>query len=182
MRTVVVDLETGNFRSDIGVLTIACFGELDSNGKIKSIQTRTIQDIGRGTVAQRERMLALWTVEQWQAADIVIGQNHQGFDKTFLQGVMLRHGIQDGILAKRIMIDTYQTGKGRFGMSMSMANLVDVLGLGAKDAPHKKDWRESNAGDPASLERIKERCISDVKLTALMWAKLKPTYMIRFGK
>lgn len=133
-------------------------------------------------MAQRERKLALWAVARWTEADVLIGQNHQAFDQKFLQGVMLRHGIQDGILPKRILIDTVQAGKGRFGMSMSMANIVDVLGIGKKDAPNKGDWRNANAGDPEAIARIKERCESDVKMTAEIWRAFKPTYYARFGK
>lgn len=144
--------------------------------------TEDIQSIGKGTVAQREKKLAQWTVDQWTDADIIIGQNHKAFDQKFLQGVMLRHGMQNGLLPKRILIDTYQTGKGNFGMSMAMGNFVDVIGIGKKDAPEKGDWREANHGDPEALARIVERCISDVKMTSEMWRILKPTYMMRYGK
>lgn len=161
---------------------MASFGELSSDGTVTLVESRDILDIGKGSVAQRERKLALWAVDQWGSADIIIGQNHKAFDQKFLQGVMLRHGINDGILPRRILIDTYQTGKGNFGMSMGMGNVVDVLGIGQKDAPEKGDWREANTGDPEAIARIRERCESDVRLTAEMWKVLKPTYMVRYGR
>lgn len=176
-----MDFETTGFRSDIGTLIVACFGELDADGNITTILTEDIQSIGKGTVAQREKRLALWAVDRWTEADILIGQNHKAFDQKFLQGVMLRHGINNGILPRRILLDTYQIGKGNFGMSMGMGNFVDVLGIGKKDAPEKGDWREANHGDPEALARIRERCVSDVKMTAEMWSVLKPTFMSRKG-
>jgi DNA polymerase III alpha subunit (gram-positive type) len=182
IKTVVVDLETTNLRSDIGTLIVACFGEMDTDGNVTTLETRDILDIGKGSVAQRERKLVLWAIEQWSNADIIIGQNHKAFDQKFLQGVMLRHGIMDGILPKRILIDTYQTGKGSFGMGMSMGNVVDVLGIGKKDAPEKGDWREANTGDPEALARIRTRCESDVVMTGEMWRRLKPTYMVKYGR
>jgi hypothetical protein len=133
-------------------------------------------------VAQREKKLALWAVDRWSEADILIGQNHKAFDQKFLQGVMLRHQILNGILPRRILLDTYQIGKGMFGMSMSMANFVDVTGIGKKDAPEKGDWREANHGDEEAIERIRERCESDVKMQAAMWKALKPTYYHKYGK
>lgn len=182
MKTYVVDLETTDLKADIGTLIVACFGELNSEGKIVKMHSRTIGDMAGKTVAQRELNLVLWTIEKWEEADVIIGQNHKAFDQKFLQGVMLRHGINNGILAPRILIDTYQTGKGSFDMSMSMANLVDILGIGSKDAPEKSQWREANHGDPKAMERIKQRCISDVRMTAEIWNKLKPTYMRKYGK
>lgn len=182
MRTYVMDFETSDFRPDIGTLLVACFGEITSTGVMRKMYTQTIDTIGKGTVAQREKMLAEWAAAKWQEADILIGQNHKAFDQKFLQGVMLRHGIQNGILEPRILIDTLQIGKGSFGMSMSMANIADVLGLGKKDAPEKGNWREANHGDPASLERIKDRCEADVRMTNLIWQKFKPLYFRKFGK
>ena len=182
MRAVVVDFETTSFKSDIGTLIVCCYGLLDDNGGIAKLYTEDIQSIGKGTVAQRERKLAQWSRDQWAGADIIIGQNHKAFDQKFLQGVMLRHRIDDGILPKRILIDTYQTGKGSFGMGMGMANVLDVFGLGKKDAPEKGDWREANHGDAAALARIRTRCETDVVNTAKMWALFKPTYFHKYGR
>lgn len=180
MRTVVVDLETSDLRADIGTLLVACFGELDATGVVTEMRTQTIQTVGRGSVEQREKRLAKWAAEQWNYADIIIGQNHVGFDRHFLDGVLFRNQLP--MLQKRILIDTYQTAKGKLAMGTSMRNMVDIMGLGAKDAPTKEAWRLANHGDHDSLARIKERCVADVILTAKMWDRLKPLYFERFGR
>lgn len=180
MRTVVVDIETSDLRADIGGLMVSCFGELDANGKIVQMRTMTIDTVGGGSVAQREKKLAQWTKEQWEGADIIIGQNHVAFDRHFIDGVLFRYRIP--LLERRILIDTYQTAKGKLGMGASMRNLVDIMHLGAKDAPSKDDWRNANHGDKAALKRITERCESDVKMTAEMWDRLKPIYMSHYGR
>ena len=180
MRTCVMDIETSDLRADIGGLLVACFGELDSNGKIKDLRTKTIDTIGKGSVAEREKLLVQWTKEQWENADIVIGQNHVGFDRHFIDGVLFRYRMP--LLQKRILIDTYQTAKGMFAMSGSMSNMVDIMHLGQKDAPSKDDWRLANHGDKAALARITMRCESDVRMTAGMWDRLKPVYMQRYGR
>ncbi len=145
------------------------------------METRTIHDF-QGSTAQREKQLCLWTVKQWEAADIIIGQYHSVFDQKFLQGVMLRHKIQNGLLAPRILIDLVMIARGNFAMSMSMANVLNVLGLGSKDAPNKSDWREANHGDPAAVKRIAERCKSDVRNTVKIWDEFKPLYYRKKGK
>ena len=175
-----MDIETSDLRADIGGLMVACFGELDSNGKIRVMNTQTVETIGKGTVAEREKRLVLWTKDQWEHADIIIGQNHIAFDRHFIDGVLFRYKLP--LLQKRILIDTYQTAKGQFAMSGSMKNMVDIMGIGSKDAPSKDDWRNANHGDRAALARITTRCESDVKLTAEMWDRLKPIYMTRFGR
>lgn len=180
MRTVVMDIETSDFRADIGGLMVACFGELDADGNISELRINNLDTMGGGSIAQREKRLVEWTKEQWEYADIIIGQNHIAFDRHFIDGVLFRYRLP--LLKKRILIDTYQTAKGQFAMSGSMKNMVDIMGLGSKDAPSKEDWRNANHGDKAALARITGRCVSDVELTAKMWTRLKPIYMTRFGR
>lgn len=175
-----MDIETSDLRADIGGLMVACFGELDSNGKVSDLRTQTVDTMGRGSVADREKRLVMWTKDQWEHADIVIGQNHVGFDRHFIDGVLFRYRLP--LLQNRILIDTYQTAKGKFAMGASMKNLVDIMGIGSKDAPSKEDWRNANHGDKEALARITERCESDVKLTAEMWERLKPVYMMKYGR
>lgn len=175
-----MDFETTDLRSDIGILIVACFSELDADDNIVKTETQTIQSIGKGSVAEREKKLAKWAYTQWSKADIIIGQNHIGFDRHFLDGVLFRHGLD--MVPKRVLIDTYQTAKGQFQMGSSMGNMVDIFHIGSKDAPSKDDWRKANHGDSAALERIKERCVSDVVMTAALWRRLKPVYMRRWGR
>lgn len=180
MKTVVMDYETSDLRSDIGTLLVACYGVLDDEDNIKELKTKTIQTIGRGSVADRERKLALWAREQWADADIVIGQNHIGFDRHFLDGVLFRYG--EPMVPRRVLIDTYQTAKGKFAMSSSMKNMLDLWHLGSKDAPDKDDWRKANSGDKVALERITQRCETDVEATAALWRKLKPVFLDSKGR
>jgi len=175
-----MDYETSDLRSDIGSLLVACYGVLDDNDNIRELRTKTIQTVGRGSVEQRERRLALWAREQWANADIIIGQNHLAFDRHFLDGVLFRYGEE--LVPKRILIDTFQTAKGKFAMGSSMANMLDVWQLGSKDAPNKEDWRKANHGDKEALERITARCESDVAATAALWRKLKPVYFEHKGR
>ena len=153
MRSVVMDFETSDLKSDIGTLLVACFGVLDDNEEVVDLRTKTIHSIGnvkREDAETRERKLAIWARGQWEDADVIIGQNHLGFDRHFLNGVLFRYN--EDMLPKRILIDTYQTARGKFAMSASMKNMLDVWHLGTKDAPDKDDWRKANHGD-AELDR-----------------------------
>jgi DNA polymerase elongation subunit (family B) len=177
MRTYVVDLETTDLRSDIGTLIVASFGRLNDDDEVVEKYTHTIQSIGTGSVAKREKMLAQFARKKWAEADIIIGQNHKAFDRHFLDGVLFRCGLE--MLPGRLLIDTYQTAKGKLAMGTSMGNMVDIFGIGTKDAPSKDDWRRAAAGDSEALKRIMVRCESDVDMTAKLWKRLKPLYMAR---
>ena len=180
VKTYCLDFETTDLMSDIGSLIVCCFAEIGPDGKITQMLTEDIQSIGKGKLEEREKKLALWARARWNEADILIGQNHLAFDRRFLDGVLFRYS-QDPV-QKRILIDTYQTAKGQFRMSASMKNLVDIMGIGEKDAPSKDDWRKANHGDKEALARIRERCMSDVRMTNEMWNRLKPTYYRRWGR
>lgn len=165
----------------MGTLLASSFGELNSEGEVVEIYTNDILNVSRDKdVQKREAKLAQWTLDRFSEADILIGHNSLAFDRWFLNGVLFRQNL--GSIPRRIHIDTYQTAKGRLGMGASMKNLVDIMREGSKDAPSKHDWRDANIGDPAAVARIVERCESDILLTARMWARLKSTYMERFGR
>ena len=181
MRTYCWDIETTDLKADIGSLIVVCFGELDNEGHISRFMVEDIQSIGRGTVAQREKKLAQWALARYAECDILIGHNSLAFDRHFLNGVAFRHRL--GLVPKKVMhIDTYQAARGSLAMSGSMRNLVDIMGIGVKDAPSKDDWRNANQGDANALARVRERCIADVKMTAEMWLRLKHVFLAKWGK
>jgi len=167
--TQVWDIETTDFKADIGQLMVSSFLDL-STGVPNS---RTVLDF-EGTIKFREAALAAWTVEQITASDALVGHNVKAFDRNFLSGVLARNHMDQA--PKRTYLDTMLIAryglKGKIGASM--ANLADVLGLPIpKDAPSKNDWREYIAGDPEAVERITIRCETDVIVNALLWHELK---------
>jgi uncharacterized protein YprB with RNaseH-like and TPR domain len=174
MRAKVWDLETTGLKADIGSLLVAAFLDLET----ETLVSRTILDFD-GNWKERELGLFLWTRDQMQTADILIGHNTKAFDRNFMNGVEFRHDLDPA--RQRFHIDTYHVArygaKGLF-QSCSLSNLADVLGVGAKDRPAKEDWRLANSGDPESMERLRVRCEEDVLLNAAVWAKLKKYWLL----
>ena len=170
--TQVWDIETTDFKADIGSLMVSSFLDLHSGVP----NSRTVHDF-EGNLAAREAALASWTVERLIESDALIGHNVKAFDRNFLSGVLARHHLPQA--PKRTYLDTMLIArfgiKGKIGASM--ANLADVLGLPIpKDAPSKNDWREYIGGDPEAVERITIRCETDVIVNALLWEELKEYY------
>ena len=177
MRIYAFDLECSDLKSDIGTLTIAAFGELDSRGKVVHILVNDILSAGN------EKNLLKWVVNRITEADILIGHNSVAFDKNFLNGLLARHDMPR--LPKRIHLDTMLTARygGKFlFQSVSMENLADVLKLPIKKyKPSKHDWREGNILNPQSIKILRKRCVEDVKVTALLWNRLKEYYYVWRG-
>ena len=172
-RVLVWDLETSDFKSDIGVLGVAAFLDL-ATGKVVAKNWNDFD----GTTEEQELGLARWTAGMYASASALVGHNSLGFDAAFLRGVLQRHG--EPPLPKRIHFDTMQTAMhgGKWRCGYSLENLLDFFGLPlAKDHPSKHDWRRYIAGDPEARERITTRCVEDVKGQALLWGRLEATFM-----
>ena len=177
-KAYVWDIETTDFKADIGSLMVSSFLDLETG----LTNSRTIHSFS-GTFKERERKLAEWTLGKIEDADTLIGHNIKAFDRNFLSGVCARQRLPQP--ARRDYLDTMLIArygvKGKIGASM--ANLADVLDITdhhgnpvAKDKPSKNDWREYIAGDPAAVERITDRCEADVYVNALIWERLRPYY------
>jgi hypothetical protein len=179
LKAYVWDLETTDFMADIGTLGVASFLDL-SNG---DIHTRTREDFAGGVWKDPEEGLALWTRRKCEEADVLIGHNSLAFDKNFLNGVLARHG-HEGI-PKRIHWDTYQIARngGKFKARYSLKNLADFFRLPEpKDEPSKHDWRLFIAGDSDAIARIVERCEADVRVTGMLFNRLRPYLMTWKGQ
>jgi DNA polymerase III epsilon subunit-like protein len=133
-------------------------------------------------IADAERQLIEEVLALYSSASILIGHNSKAFDRNFLNGVCARHDLPAP--PPRFHIDTYHVA--RYGLkgiyqSVSLDNLADILHVGVKDRPSKHDWREASIRDEEALERIRERCESDVRLTAAVWSKLMPYWVLWRG-
>ena len=174
VRLAVWDLETTHLKSDIGTLLAGSFLDPSSG----EITTYTISDDGGESVRDREARLVAQVRAAYAEADVLIGFNSMAFDRNWLQGVSARHGY--GPLPIRFHIDCLQVA--RHGMkgqlqSNSLENLADFFGVGVKDKPSKHEWREANSLDPEALVAIRQRCESDVVLTAAVWQCLRPYWL-----
>lgn len=162
----VWDLETTDFKPDIGSIRIASFYDMATG----QMRTRTHLDF------DTEAGLVEWIVGEYEDADVLIGHNSVAFDKIFLTGVYGRtHPGEE--LAKRIHWDTYLIARygWKGGTRYSLENLADHFGLPMqKDKPSKHDWRGMIAMDAASTARLVERCESDVLVTAMLFDRLRP--------
>jgi len=176
--TFVWDLETTNLKADMGTLLMGSFLDLATG----EVVTARLSSDANVPIEAAERDLVEEVSALFSSASILIGHNSKAFDRNFMNGCVARHGLP--ALPRRFHIDTYMVA--RYGLkgiyqSNSLDNLADILKVGVKDRPSKHDWREANIRDEDALERIRLRCESDVRLTAAIWSKLEPYWLMWKG-
>ena len=178
----VWDIETADFSTDIGFLMMGSFLDLNT-GEMVTERIASREEKPDWTLDEAELDVLLRVRKIIDRAVVLIGHNSISFGKNYVNGVSARHGL--GPMGPKIHIDTYQAA--RYGLvgrlqSLKLANLADFFKIGVKDKPGKADWRASHARDEDALERLRLRCESDVRLTALVWDALKPHYLRWRGK
>jgi len=166
VNVVAWDLETTDFKGDIGRIVIASFYNFGDGTTV----TRTALDF------DTEAGFVGWVADQYEAADVLVGHNSVSFDKVFLTAVMGRV-LPQRILGQRLHWDTYLIARygWKGGIGYSLENLADHFGLPMqKDKPSKHDWREMINLEPDAVMRLVVRCESDVHITAMLFNRLKP--------
>lgn len=166
VRIVAWDLETTDFKGDIGRIVIASFYDFGDG----TTRTRTALDF------PTEAAFVEWVADQYEAADVLVGHNSLSFDKVFLTAVMGRV-LPERFLGQRVHWDTYLIARygWKGGIGYSLENLADHFGLPVqKDKPSKHDWRDMINLEPDAVRRLVVRCESDVHITALLFNRLKP--------
>ena len=177
--TYVWDLETTDLTTFMGRVIVASFLDMGS-GKV---QSSTIFDHGPLGTARRvdaaERKLVGWVLDHIERADVLVGHNSKAFDCNFLRGRMASLEIADR-LPKRVHLDTYLIARYAFKglpQGYSLDNLAEFFRLiEKKDKPPKYDWANSTILDEPAIRRIRRRCESDVRVTGMLWEKLRPYY------
>ena len=161
----VWDLETTDFKADIGEIRVASFFDLNTG----VMYTRTHRDF------DSEVEFVEWIISMMNESDVLVGHNSLAFDKPYVTGVAARLGL--GKPEKRIHWDTYLIA--RYGwkanIGYSLENIADHLGLSrTKSKPSKHKWRELITDRADDLSEIVERCESDCLITAEVFDYLKP--------
>jgi len=181
-RVYVWDIETAGLSTDIGFLMMASFLDLHT-GVMVTERMASHEQEPTWTLDEAELDVLLRVRKILEGAVVLIGHNSVSFDKCYVNGVSAKHGLPP--VGKKIHLDTYLAArygfKGRL-QSNKLSNLADFFGLGVKDHPPKADWRSAHGRDEDALARLQVRCESDVRLTALVWDRMRPHYLDWRGK
>jgi len=168
VKTAVYDLETTNLRADIG--RILCGSILDHHTKeiftYKTDHHRTYDD---RSVCGKLR-------DKLQEYDILVGWHVRGFDFPFLQTRLFQNNMN--LLGSFFVIDPMYKYRGWHGLllcSSKLKNVAEFLNLKErKDELDKIVWTKAMGGHKESIDRLTERCDSDIRITDEAYTAVKP--------
>lgn len=107
----------------------------------------------------------------WEKADFVVGHNIRRHDMKLLDGFCVSLGIP--LLPRRRMVDTYLDQPRMAGFSRSLENLAARW-----ECPEQKirlseyDWERAYDGIPGAVELMRQRVISDVRISIWLYHEL----------
>lgn len=124
----------------------------------------------RDREAQMRRGAELFR-KAWDQADFVVGHNIRRHDRKIIDG--LYTALDLPLLSQKRMVDTYCDQPKMQGLSRSLENLAERWGC-----PEKKihlseyDWERAYDGVPEAVALMKERVLSDVRISIWLWREL----------
>ena len=111
-------------------------------------------------------------VGMWEAADRVMGHNIKAHDVALLNGGLAM--LDMPLLPKRRMVDTYRDAAKTRGFSRSLENQCDRWGCPEKKVHMSEfDWEQAWDGVPGKVEKMRQRCMSDVRLNIWLFHELR---------
>lgn len=181
-RVLILDIETrpmlgyffGLRDQNIGLNQVERFGAMSCVGAkwhgAKNVMF--FSDWQHGHRGMLEAMRALW-----MEADAVVGYNNDKFDNKKLRTEYIKEGLDPP--GPVTSIDLYKTVRSQFSFdSGKLDHVAQALGLGSKVKHEGFDlWRKVEHGDPKAQRMMERYCKQDVRLTELLYDKLRPWMM-----
>lgn len=117
--------------------------------------------------------MAIKLRELLDEADAVIGYNSDRYDLPKIRGHLMLEDLPP--FAPPTSIDLIKVVK-RFGFVMNrLAYIAPLLGVGKKMKHEGFNlWRSVLEGDPKAQKTMEKYCIQDVKVTSMLYQKVKP--------
>ena len=178
MRTAVFDLETTDFNANFGDIVCWCVKEFHRRAPV----VESLNEFDDET-------LVLHLKKKLESYDIIVGHYTKGFDIPFLNAKLLLYGHPR--LKKLFHVDTYYIARGKLKIARkSLEHIADSLGIrehkmfvpnAVWNAAKGKLLREDDPNFVSqfdAVEILKERCMSDVRLTEEVYHRLLRSNLI----
>ncbi len=176
MRTGVVDIETSDFKADVGIIlcySIKCL----EDGKVK---TRVIT---RKEVLSddMDKKLVKELVKDLEGYTRIITYYGTRFDIPFIRTRALIHKIPFIPYGELNHKDVYYTVKSKLATRRKSLEVACQAVLGSTNKTHFQPviWTRALQGNPTSLKYIKEHCEFDVEDTAALYYAMEPFTTVR---
>jgi len=166
MRTCIFDMETMGFDADFDRMICAVVKEWGTRRDAVVIRPKDYRNDTDAIVKLRDKI---------ETYDILVSYYGKGFDVPWLNSRLLLLGERR--LKKMYHIDLYYVFKNKAKKAIrrkSLAHVGDILELEEEKMRIPNSvWKAAHDGDVSAIDRIVERCKSDVDMTEEVFNKLK---------
>lgn len=164
MRTCVLDIETTGLKSDFGRVICGVIKEYGTRREAVSYVPKNYLDDSKCLLKIRDRL---------NQFDIVVTHYGKGFDIPFLNSRLFQNGEER--VKKMFHVDTYYIAKHKLKTQSrkSLKSLGDTLQLGEqKMGVPRWVWNGARDGSRECIEKLVDRCVSDVLMTEELYTKM----------
>jgi uncharacterized protein YprB with RNaseH-like and TPR domain len=157
MKTAFWDIEAGGLKSPFDQVLCSGFKEYGQKPYMLSRKTKDVTDKG----------LCIAIASELAKYDIIVTYYGLGYDKKFMNGRLLMHGLKP--LPRQLHIDCYRLARRIFGGTVQSKRLVaicELLGIKGKTRVEPELWMKmkyaAEAEKGKALKQIVEHCLWDV--------------------
>lgn len=165
----VLDIETSNFKADIGwMISWAIYYPHEDRTEYDIIKKREISNY----TTDKRIMKSL--IKELENVDVLITYNGKQFDLAFARTRAIMNGLDFPIYGSKRHKDCYHMVRGKVATHRkSLKAITEMLGVEGKTPVPIAVWRLAALGHPESLEYVLEHNLADVKITWQAYAAMK---------
>lgn len=179
MRLLTIDIETSPhevYAWGLNDQNIA-INQIKKPGKILCFAAKWLDDskvIFASAQEMTERQMIRLARDLLSEADGVIGWNSANFDVKWIQGQIVKHGLEPPSPFKHI--DLLRTGRSKFKVASNKLDYwAQFLGIGCKAQTGGFDlWKKCMAGCPRAWAKMRRYNIQDTRLTEKVYYRFRP--------
>lgn len=166
-KVVVYDIETTNFKANIGhLLSWAVYWD---DGTIEHDLIKRREIFGKNL----DKRIIKSLMKCLRKADIIVGYNSTNFDNKFLRTRCIEHDIPFFTYGQVRHQDVYYMAKSKLATHRkSLKAVSEFLGVAGKTNVNIEVWARAMRGDKEALQEVLEHNIADVEVTWKVYQKL----------
>jgi uncharacterized protein YprB with RNaseH-like and TPR domain len=166
------DLETSDFKADVGYLLCWCIKYRGGKEVHDVIEQKELYN---GTIDKR---IVKSFLDELENIDLLVGFNSVRFDNTFIRTRAIYNGLEFPKYGEKMSNDLYLAIKSKLNLhrktQKAMADLILGPDKHTKDNLNVGVWYKARLGYPEEMQYVLEHNIEDVRTLEILWEELAP--------
>jgi len=154
--------------ADAGI--IVGIGLMNETGKSEFVEAKRTAD---------EKALLSKLLKRLESIDIIVTWSGRGFDIPYLTTRLLKHSMDPRSVLSKLHLDLNEVVRSRLRLTFSyLDHVCDFFGIKRDRGPMGLEvphlFVKALEGDEASMKKIRDHCLDDLRVTREVFLKLKP--------